>query len=873
MLPTESKISPMMQQWQDCKTKAKEALLLFRLGDFYEAFYEDAHILAKELALTLTKRQEIPMSGIPAHSSEGYIDKLLAKGYRVAIAEQMEDPALTKGLVKREIVKILSPGTLLASSLLKEKVNNYLGCISLINRSFALALLDISTQEFFVLPCEEEKDLLDELARLLPKELIISDKLQKLHSNLTEEIKNLGILSLSVISEYRFDLALSIEELKRHFQIHNLNALGLEKDNACITAVAAILSFASQDLSLDISSIQNLKKQCSSGYMVIDRATARHLELFQSLHEEREDNSLFSFIDHTRTAIGGRLLAKWLKYPLLDAQKIQDRLNAVEELMHAPFLQELGKALFEIKDIKRLITRIETSFCHPRDFLSLADSLEALPKISELLENCHSLLLAQPNLKDPHLKEVNEKIRKALVKDPPIKMKEGKLFLKGYNTDLDALIQIQEDASGWIAAYQTKLREQTGLKTLKIGFTSAFGYYIEISKVAALAAPPFLIRRQTLVNSERFITDELKDFEYKLLHAEERIRALEEKLFQDFRESICHYKKPIHAVSEAIAVIDVLFSLALLAKEQKYTRPILEDRDQFVLEEARHPIVENRVGKTNFIPNDLYMDEDKNRLILITGPNMAGKSTYIRMVALIAILAQIGSFVPAKKAKLALIDKVFSRIGASDDLFKGQSTFMVEMSETAHILRYATRKSLVILDEIGRGTSTYDGVSIAWAVADYLLHHPEGAPKTLFATHYFELAALEQEFPGAVNYSVAVHESLNGIVFLHKIEKGCADRSYGIHVAKLAGLPSPVIQKAEQMLKKLEKKQPLSKAKKNVNLELPLFASEKVTEEKDTKGAFLLEELKNLNPHGLTPMEALQRLYIWKKQLDPEGLA
>jgi DNA mismatch repair protein MutS len=769
----------MMLQWQECKKKAKGALLLFRLGDFYEAFDNDAEVISKQLDLVLTKRQETPMAGIPAHTCEGYIDKLVAKGFRVAIAEQMEDPKQTKGIVKREIVRIVTPGTLIASHLLSDKSSNFLASVAQVNASYGLAVLDLTTADFRVMEFEEVQELQSELARLRPKEVLASEKMRK---NLD------GDYLIQLREEWAFDHRIAYERLLKHFQVHSLDGFGLKGMSASINAAGALFAYVKDDLNLPLDHIKALSVQQYAHYMALDTATQRHLELIEPLHEKGA--TLLSFIDQTVTPMGGRLMKEWLLHPLLSPADIHKRQDRVEELVVQPQTAlQLKEHLKEVRDLERLIMRIETGYASPRDLVGLRFSLEPLPAIGKLL-----------NKKFPDLSPIADKIRHAVTETPPLRLSDGGIFKTGYHAELDELRSLKSDSQSWMLNYQTELREKTQIKTLKVGYTQAFGYYIEVSRGQSDKAPDTFQRRQTLVNSERFITPELKEYEHKILTAESRIASLENELFTALRKEIALQAAPIRAVAREIAKADCFASLAEVARKYRYVRPLVDDSDFFSVEEGRHPVIEAALISETFIPNDVLLDDHKNRLLLITGPNMAGKSTYIRQVALIAILAQMGSFVPAKQARIGIIDKLFSRIGASDDLSRGQSTFMVEMTETANILNNATSRSLVILDEIGRGTSTYDGISIAWAVAEYLLTAKGKRAKTLFATHYWELTKLEDEIPGAVNFNVAVHESEKGIVFLRKIVRGGTDKSYGIHVAKLAGLPSSVIKRAEEML-------------------------------------------------------------------------
>ncbi len=808
-MSTDLKLSPMMLQWQECKQNAKGALLLFRLGDFYEAFEQDALILSKELDLVLTKRQETPMAGVPAHACEGYLDRLLAKGYKVAIAEQIEDPKSTKGLVKREIVRVVTPGTVITSTLLSDKSSNFLAALTQVNTIFGLAILDVTTADFRVLECETEAELLDEFSRLQVKELLISQKCAKHLSSLFDNV--IDCLK-EIRDEWHFDHKTATEKLTSHFHVHSLDSFGLKGMTAAINAAGALLSYVKDDLTLSLDHIKTIHLRTLNSYMSLDRSTQKHLELIEPLHDK--GTTLLDILDQTLTPMGGRLLKEWLLHPLLSVSAINARYDQLEKFLNHPHLMiELSQVFKEIRDLERLIMRIQTGFASPRDLVGLRYSLEPLPKISVILS-----FLDMGEI--PDLSYVTLKIKDALVEAPPLRLSDGGIFKPGYHSQLDELRALKSDSQAWVLAYQTKLREITQIKTLKVGYTHAFGYYIEVSRGQSDKMPLELQRKQTLINSERFTSSELKEFEHKILSAESLILSLENELFISLRKEIASYSDTIYKVAKTIASIDSLLSLAKVAKEKNYTRPFLDESDHFAITEGRHPVIEASLQKETFIPNDLLLDDQKNRLLIITGPNMAGKSTFIRQVALIAIMAQIGSFVPATKVSLGIIDKVLTRIGASDDLSRRQSTFMVEMTETAHILHNATSKSLVILDEIGRGTSTYDGIAIAWAVADYLLSSKK--TKTLFATHYSELTQLANERLGAVNFNIAVHESDKGITFLHKIVPGGTDKSYGIHVAKLAGLPFIVIKQAEAMLVKLHPpvKQKIPSPKKEQQLEL-----------------------------------------------------
>lgn len=862
----EEKISPMMMQWHECKKKSEGALLFFRLGDFYEAFYADAVTLAKELDLTLTKRQDIPMAGIPFHTSEGYIDKLVGKGYRVAIAEQMENPKDVKGIVKRDVVRIVTPGSLINSSLLSEKSNNFIACLSQFNHVLGLSILDLTTAEFKAWEFDSFSALSDELSRLKVKELLISEKTAKLHEKAFEELKSSLSPSILIRDQWHFDPEQTLNFLIKHFQVMSLDGFGMQGMDAAIHAAGSLLAYVKDELNVSIDHIQAIQKELSKQYMCLDSVSLRHLEILESLHEKQSETSLLHLLDQTKTPMGARLLKNWLTHPLLSPLEIEKRQDAIEFLISFTKAKELTVSLSEVRDVERLIMKIETGFANPRDLLALKLSLKQTPTLFSLLATTECVLLKSLLVKLSDISPLTERIDQILSDDPPFRLSDGGAIKPGFDPELDELKNICGHDHQWIASYQNTLREETGIKTLKVGFTKAFGYYIEVSRGQAEKMPHTFQRRQTLLNTERFITPELKEYERKVLSAEDKIAALESEIFHSLRKEIASHAKKIRNIASAVSQIDCLVSLSHTALKYNYTRPIIDEGSFFHIEEGRHPVIEAHLRSDSFIPNDTFLNGEDQRLFVITGPNMAGKSTFIRQVALIAILAQIGSFVPAKKAHIGIIDKVFTRIGASDNLAKGQSTFMVEMTETANILHNVTSKSLVILDEIGRGTSTYDGISIAWAVAEYLLTTPNKQAKTLFATHYCELTQLEEKIPGAVNFNVAVHESSQGIVFLRKIVRGGTDKSYGIHVAKLAGLPTSLLKKAQNMLKSLEKGstslQQMTPQKKE--LQLSFFEEPKISFHEED----ILESLKNLDPNELSPMEALNLIFNWKSKIN-----
>lgn len=841
-------VTPMMAQWHACKEECGDALLFFRLGDFYEAFHEDAQTISKAINVTLTARQGTPMCGVPYHTADVYIDKLIAHGFKVAIAEQMEDPKSVKGLVQRKIVKTITPGTLINSALLSDKTPNYFACISQIGSLFGLALLDITTADFSVFEFEKIQDLIDELCRVRPAEFLLSKRIHKTYPLLLKELSLHFPFLTNEKEESFFDLALTQQTLTTHFQVHSLDGFGLKGQISAISAAGALIGYLKHQLNIPLEPITSIRTDPLSHYMALDRSALKNLEITES-SSEGSKHTLLHLLDHTMTAMGGRMLRYWIQHPLLSLEEIQHRQDAVEEFIAKSEQSQIIRQQLEgIRDLERLMIKTTARYATPRDVLALGLSLSKIPELQKQLAS-FSAGKALNLLSDPTA--LANKILHAICENPPLRIGEGDIFRDGYHPELDALRSLQRESTSWIARYQMKLREETGIKTLKVGFTKAFGYYIETTHAAAEKIPPSFQRRQTLVNGERFITEELKIFEQKALTAEEKAKALEALAFEILRKEIAEHAPFVHRAAKEIARIDALLSLAYIAKEMRYVRPLIDDSNILQITKGRHPIIERVITQAKFIPNDTLLSP-KEQLFVITGPNMAGKSTYIRQVALIVILAQIGSFVPAESAHIGLVDKVFSRIGASDDIARGQSTFMVEMTETANVLHNATSRSLVILDEIGRGTSTYDGISIAWAVAEFLLTTPQKQAKTLFATHYWELTRLEKEIPGAVNYQVAVEEVEGGIVFMRKIIPGGTDKSYGIHVAKLAGLPLKAIKRAESMLRELETKTPKNQEKPSQE-QLSFFTLPPPEHP-------ALTSLKALNINAMTPLQALQKL-------------
>lgn len=873
----DAKLTPMMTQWTECKLQAKDALLFFRLGDFYEAFHEDAELIAKELNLTLTERQGIAMCGVPWHTSEAYVDRLVARGYRVAIAEQMEDPKKVKGLVKRQVVRCVSPGTQVASSLLNEKMHNFFAAVSKDGTSYGLALLDVTTASFFVFECHDSKALVNELCRYAPKELLTTKKFQEKEKELLCELKLNFSIRIQTDDEWRFERMGAITSLCRQFQVATLDGFGLKGMGAALDAAGALLQHVKEALFISVEHIRSISHVESNTHLLLDRATLANLEITEPLVAGKKEHTLLNLLDETKTPMGARKLREWLTAPLINVEAIGIRQDAVAEFL-AIVKQDyvaicrFDDALKHIRDIARLIIRIQTSYAGPREYVALSTSLVQLPLVKKMLlqATCEKLKTLCSQI-DEHA-SVAHIIQKALVDNPPLRTSDGGFFRPGYHTELDELRGLRQNSQEWLANYQAKLREETGIKTLKVGYNKMFGYFIEVSRGQVDKMPDTFLRRQTLVNGERYITPELKEYEEKILSADEKIAALEEVLFQKLRLEIAAHHTAILKTAEALSEVDALRSLAIVAEKRGYIRPVVDSSHTLVATDSRHPVIEALASFRKFIPNDISLDGENKNLMLITGPNMAGKSTYIRQVALLVILAQIGSFIPAKEAHIGIVDKLFSRIGASDDLARGQSTFMVEMAETASILNQATSRSLVILDEIGRGTSTYDGISIAWSVAEYLLKTENKRAKTLFATHYYELTELELHHKNAVNYTVAISEGKDEITFLHKIVQGKTNRSYGVHVAKIAGMPDRVIQRAKELLDELEKGKGKPAAQKTAVIESAPVQNvtpvvQKPVMQPDLFARIVLDGIKALDLNSTTPLDAFTKIIEWKKLL------
>ncbi len=794
-------LTPMMQQYQDAKARHPGTLLLFRMGDFYELFYDDAETAARTLQLTLTSRdKQVPMAGFPHHALDGYLRKLLQSGHRVAICEQTEDPALAKGLVRREVIRVVTPGTVTEDALLDPRRCNHLAAVCLQGELAGAAWVELSTGRFQAADFHLDR-LTDELARLELAECLWPEAasreplhaLQQLHPNLI----------VTPRPDWDFDRVTARQALHRHFQVQTLEGFGFDDRQPCLLAAGAVLVYLQETLKASLAHLSRLQPHRSDQVLFLDTVTRRSLELTRTLREGQREGSLLAAVDRTVTAMGARLLQELLLGPLTARAGIEERLDAVEELKgQLSFRQELRRLLGQVHDLPRLTTRVSTGRASPRDLAAIAATLQLLPATKALVTARKAPLLRTLETRLELCPDLRQAIDSALVDAPPLSPKEGGLIRPGYHAGLDELRDISRGGKEWIARFQAREIERTGIPNLKVAFNRVFGYYIEITHSHAAKVPADYSRRQTVKNAERYITPELKAYEEKVLKAEEQSQQLEYELFGQLRDRVAAQAARLLQTSEVLAQLDVLTALAELADSQGYCRPELCDDEVLEIAQGRHPVLDQLLPAGTFVPNDTRMGPEEGMVLLITGPNMAGKSTYIRQVALIALLAHLGSFVPAKRARVGLCDRIFTRVGASDELSRGQSTFMVEMTEAANILNHATAKSLVILDEIGRGTSTYDGLSLAWAVAEHL-HHQIGC-RTLFATHYHELTQLAETLPGLRNYNVLVRENQGQVIFLHQIAPGPTDRSYGIHVAQLAGVPAEVIERAQQVLHQLE---------------------------------------------------------------------
>ncbi len=875
-------LSPMMQQYVQTKKEYNDCILFYRLGDFYEMFFDDAILASRELELTLTGKdcgldERAPMCGIPYHAASTYINKLVAKGYKVAIGEQVEDPKLAKGLVKREVIKVVTPGTNISESALTDSKNNYLMSIVYIGDIFGISTADISTGDFYVTEVDSIRALLDEINKFMPSE-IICNKAFNLSGIDIDDIKNRLAISLFELEDWYFEDDNCERILKEHFKVFGLEGLGLVDKAASVVAAGVLLQYVYETQKSSVMQMTKIVPYTTGKYMIIDTSTRRNLELIETLREKQKRGSLLWILDKTKTAMGARLLRNWIEQPLIDKEDIVKRQKAIIDFNNSMISRdELREYLNPIYDMERLISRIANKSAGPRELVAFKSSLSMLPYIKQILNEFSCDILVETNKELDDLSDIFDLINNAIVEEPPITIKEGGLIKTGFNEEIDRLRAAKTEGKNWLMDLETYERERTGVKTLKVKFNKVFGYCIEITNTYKdqFEIPSDYTRKQTLTNAERYITPKLKELEDTILGAEDRLFSLEYEVFSDLREKISTNIIRIQNSAKAVAKIDVLASLAYVASKNDYVKPNINEKGIIDIKDGRHPVVEKMIPENMFVSNDTLLDNSNNRISIITGPNMAGKSTYMRQTALITLMAQIGSFVPAKSANIGICDRIFTRVGASDDLASGQSTFMVEMTEVANILRNATSKSLLVLDEIGRGTSTFDGLSIAWAVVEHISNTKLLGAKTLFATHYHELTELEGTISGVINLCIAVKEQGDDIVFLRKIVKGGADKSYGIQVAKLAGVPDAVIERAKELVISLSDADISKKAKEIANTPVKKKSSKQLDEVDLTqmslfdtvKDSDIIEELINIDVSNLTPIDALNTINSLQNKL------
>ncbi len=864
--------SPMMQHYLDTKKDYKDSILFYRLGDFYEMFFDDAILASRELELTLTgkecgQEERAPMCGVPFHAAENYIARLISKGYKVAICEQMEDPKQAKGIVKREVIRVVTPGTVIESNLLDEKKNNYIMSVYKSGIYFGIAVCDVSTGDFRATQIKETNNFsaaLDEISRYSPAEIVVNN----LMYDTTEEIAKIRERFQIYISKQEDNkFSDNVEELTSKYNVvdESENKIEINDKTLCICAINGLLTYILETQKTNLDHINKIILYNNTKYMCLDINARRNLELTEKLRDKSKKGTLLWVLDKTSTSMGGRRLRRWINDPLLDIEKINKRLNSVKELKDNPILRgDIADLLKKVYDIERLVGKISYGNANARDLISLKNSVKQLPELKKIMSNTESTLLKELYNELDILEDIYNIIDVAIVEEPPISVKEGGIIKKGYNEEIDKLKMATTDGKNWLIQLEANEREKTGIKGLKVGFNKVFGYYIEVTKSNISLVPDRYIRKQTLTNGERYVTEELKKLENELLGAEEKVINLEYNAFCEIREIIEKQLLRIQRTADIVATLDVLNSFAIVAEDMNYCMPIVDNSGIIDIKGGRHPVIEKILPSGEFVDNDTYLDKEDNRFSIITGPNMAGKSTYMRQVALITLMAQCGSFVSATFARLGVVDKIFTRIGASDDLSMGQSTFMVEMMEVATILKEATQNSLVILDEIGRGTSTYDGLSIAWAVAEYMSDKEKCGAKTLFATHYHELIGLEQKIQGVKNYSIAVKEKGEDIIFLRKIVAGGTDESYGVHVAKLAGVPQTVTKRSNEILRTLERKSILgSKEQEKENKKV----AEGQLDMYNYKLAEIAHEIDKIDLNSLTPIDALNTLVKIKDKM------
>lgn len=870
--------TPMMQQYLDTKAQYKDCILFYRLGDFYEMFFEDAITASRELEITLTgkncgQEERAPMCGIPYHAVEGYLNRLVKKGYKVAICEQVEDPKETKGIVKREVIRVVTPGTNFNTSALEENKNNYLMCIVYLDDTYGISIADISTGDYYVTEVNSLRTLLDEIFKFAPSEIICNHAFYVSGADI-EDIKNRFGIAVSSLDAWYFDDSSCQKVLKEHFKTMTFEELGFLNYESGMIAAGSLLQYLYETQKNSLTHLTTIIPYSTGKYMIIDTSTRRNLELVETLREKQKRGSLLWVLDKTKTAMGARMLRNYIEQPLISKREILKRQEAVQELNDNLITrEEIREYLHPIYDLERLIGRISYKTANPRDLIAFKSSIAMIPHIRYLLSSFQCELLKEITQDMDPLEDLVQLIESAIVEEPPISTKEGGMIKEGYREEVDKLRNAKTEGKTWLTQLETKERERTGIKGLKIKFNRIFGYYIEISNSYKGEVPADYVRKQTLANAERYSTQELKELEEMILGAEDKLFSLEYELFNNLRDAISAEVVRIQNTAKAIAKIDVFSSFAYIADHNNYIKPKINEKGIIDIKNGRHPVVEQMIPNDMFVANDTYLDNHNNRISIITGPNMAGKSTYMRQAALIVLMAQIGSFVPASAANIGICDRIFTRVGASDDLASGQSTFMVEMTEVANILKNATQNSLLVLDEIGRGTSTFDGLSIAWAVVEYISNPKYLGAKTLFATHYHELTELEGALTGVNNYCIAVKEQGDNIVFLRKIVKGGADKSYGIQVAKLAGVPDIVISRAKELVEELSDADITMKAKNIAAGTKVSFNSKKKMQKLDevdiaqmslldtVKDDDILKELKEMDLGHLTPIDALNILY------------
>ncbi len=876
-----AKMTPMMEQYMEVKRSYPDCILFYRLGDFYEMFFDDALVASKELEITLTGKncgmeERAPMCGVPYHAVDVYLSKLVKNGHKVAIVEQMEDPALAKGLVKREVVRIVTPGTNLSASALEEGKNNYLMCILATTGRYGISIVDITTGDYYVTEVDSLRTLLDEINRFMPSEIICNDAFYVSGADL-EDLKNRLQICIYPLDAWYFDDETAQNALKDHFGVLGLAGLGLNEYPCGTVAAGALLNYLLETQKNALEHLTTITPYSTGKFMVLDTSTRRNLELCETLREKQKRGSLLWVLDKTKTAMGARMLRTYLEQPLVSKSAIEARQSAIEELnQHLINRDELREYLNPVYDLERLISKISYQSATPRDLIAFKSSLSMLPPIHTILDDFSSEQMKEIREELDTLEDLAELVERAIVDDPPLQVREGGIIKEGYHEEVDRLRLAKTEGKTWLAQLEEKERESTGIKNLRIKYNKVFGYYLEVTNSYQNLVPEHYIRKQTLTNAERYTTAELKELEEMILGSEDKLFSLEYKLFTEVRDAIARQITRIQKTAKTIARLDVFASLAFVAEHNHYVKPKINEKGIIDIKGGRHPVVERMTVNEMFVENDTYLDNHNHRISIITGPNMAGKSTYMRQTALITLMAQVGSFVPAESANIGICDRIFTRVGASDDLASGQSTFMVEMTEVANILRNATPNSLLILDEIGRGTSTFDGLSIAWAVVEHISNPKLLGAKALFATHYHELTELDQTLSGVNNYCIAVKEHGDDIVFLRKIIPGGADKSYGIQVAKLAGVPDSVIERAKEILSELidtdisrmqdfhEGKQKPKKKKNAPDLvDLTQMSLFDTVREDD-----IIKEIQELDLANLTPLDALNTLYSLQNKLN-----